>query len=402
MVFATVWCAVCAQEAPAVERWAKANPDYRVTYVISGSNPARVAAFVQQRGLDRNVLEIRADPDGAVADAHGVQSTPTLLLTDANGVLQSRHTRIDQLVQPVADSGRELGTSYDLVVYVPGAEEGRARAALATARTECRRLEALLSEWRDDSLVSRINRTASTTSVPVPPMLRRLLEASLHVSRVTDSAFDITWPSLAGSARDVVVNDGGIRFGDPQTRIGLGGVAKGLVVDALFAVLRRAGFGDVVVNIGGDLRTSGGARRLRIADPFAKGRVAAHLVVRDTAVASSGNYLRPNHIVDPRTGSPPAFGGSVTVLTRDAAMADALATALFVMGPQKGLAFAKATAGVEAVFVTRQGVLSSPGVRPIVHPAQLSLIDVGVDLGGHDVGVTQEYLHDSQVRSAEQ
>jgi thiamine biosynthesis lipoprotein len=131
------------------------------------------------------------------------------------------------------------------------------------------------------------------------------------------------------------------------------------------------------VNIGGDLRTAGrdvdGERvRLRLLDPYAPERALSWLEIEDTAVATSGNYFRARqvggrqvgHVLDPRTGDAAIFDGSVTVLTRDAAMADALATALLVLGPEAGLALVERLDHVEAVFATREGLLASAGAIP--------------------------------------
>lgn len=306
----------------------------------------------------------------------------------------------------VTDEGRELGTSWAIEILVKPGSEAEARAHLAETHALCARLEAVFSEWRDDSELSRLNRRAGTTTVAVSAELRRLLVGALAVSRATDGAFDPTWLPLdavwaraaeeerppppeelkaalaAVGWRHVQIDDDGVRFDAPGVRLGLGGVAKGWIIDAVFLALRRRGYSSVVVNLGGDLRAfgpaaDGGPRVVRVADPWLPRRTAATFEVHEGAVATSGNYLRRRvvgdrpvgHILDPRTGQPPSFDGSVTVLTRDAAMADALATALFVLGPERGLAFARATDGVDAVYVTRDGVVSTlPRVDTTTEP----------------------------------
>jgi thiamine biosynthesis lipoprotein len=172
--------------------------------------------------------------------------------------------------------------------------------------------------------------------------------------------------------RNVELRAGEIRFGHPRTRIGVASFAKGWVIDAVFLSLRARGHRHLMVNIGGDLRSGGRAaggeeHLVHILDPFQPDRSVARLRVGEVSVATSGNYFRRRmiggraygHILDPRTGRPPAFDGSVTVLTRDAAMADALATALFVLGPDRGLRFAESLPGLDAVFVTRDGLQST-------------------------------------------
>ena len=299
----------------------------------------------------------------------------------------------------VADEGEELGTRYSVVVSVRrGTPEERVRADLARARAVCRSLERRMSEWRIDSEISKINRAAGERTVPLSAEMRLLLEGAQQVARATDGAFDVTfapWMTMwseaerAGRQPDAATRDryakrvgyaqlridaNGVRFLAPGMKLGIAGFAKGWIIDRVHASLREAGYERVIVNIGGDLRVSGRAadgkpRRIRIVDPYRPTRTVGALAVEDDALATSGNYIRfrtiggarIGHVVDPRTGSPPPFDGSVTVRTRDAAMADALATALFVMGPERGLAWARKTDGVDALFVTRAGVLRSWG-----------------------------------------
>ncbi|MCA9523200.1 MAG: FAD:protein FMN transferase [Myxococcales bacterium] len=296
----------------------------------------------------------------------------------------------------VRDSGRELGTPYDVVIVTSTKDEARARAALRELRVFVRGLERRFSEWMPDSEISRINRDAGRGWVAIAPDMAKLLRGALHVSRVTDGAFDVSWAPLGalydrarrngrlpGPAairrylqrvgwRGVRLEKQRIRFARRGMKLGIAGVAKGWIIDALFGKLAGQRFRNVIINIGGDLRTSGRDRwgrepRFVIADPYRKGRFVASLTISNVAIATSGNYLRyrmiggrrVGHIVDPRSGRTPLFDGSVTVLTRDAAMADALATALYVMGPARGLAFAKRIRGLDVIFVTRQGVQTS-------------------------------------------
>jgi len=301
----------------------------------------------------------------------------------------------------VMDSGRELGTSYDVVLVVPSDREAQAREDLAAARERCRALEQVFSAWAPDSELSRLDARAGDERVPVSEELRRVLDAALHVAAVTEGAFDPTWRPLealwdeaeqrgtpptgeelaaALSAlgwQHLSVTDEGVRYEREGMSLGLAGVAKGWIIDAVFLQLRGAGYEDLIVNIGGDLRTAGrdadGAPwAFGVADPRRPERRVLELELQDTAVATSGNYLRKRqvgervvgHILDPRTGHPPPFDGSVTALTRDAATADALATALFVMGPEAGLAFARSYEGLDAVYCTAEGVVTTMEAAP--------------------------------------
>jgi thiamine biosynthesis lipoprotein len=135
------------------------------------------------------------------------------------------------------------------------------------------------------------------------------------------------------------------------------------------------GFADIIVNIGGDLRTcgrdvNGDPQIFKVLDPYRPAFAVAELGVMEGAVATSGNYFRQRwiggkaygHLFDPATGRPPEFDGSATVLSADAAMADALATALFVMGPDRGLKFARQVRGLEVLYLTRKGPVATDGL----------------------------------------
>ncbi|MCA9515239.1 MAG: FAD:protein FMN transferase [Myxococcales bacterium] len=412
LVFATPWCAVCKGDEPRVAAWARSNVARTRTYlVMSGAGAAEARRTIEAWGVDTAAIEVVVDETGAVADRFAVQSTPTLVALEV-GERKGTWHRIAELpgflvpagagLAPsassrarVVDEGTELGTTWAVeVVAATEGERERVASDLAAAHALCRELETHLSEWRADSEVSRVNREAGAGPVTVSPLLGRLLRGALYVSEVTGGAFDVTWPPLGalwdeaaradvapteaqvaaalsavGYRKVALGADGTVRFLAPGVRLGLGGVAKGAIIDAVFEELVRRGHRDVVVNLGGDLRVGGrderGAIRvLSISDPWEPRRVAATFEAADVAVATSGNYLRRRvvggervgHILDPRTGRAPAFDGSVTVITAEAAMADAMATALFVMGPDEGLAFAAKVPGLDAIYVTRDGV----------------------------------------------
>jgi thiamine biosynthesis lipoprotein len=161
---------------------------------------------------------------------------------------------------------------------------------------------------------------------------------------------------------------------DPGMRIGLGGIAKGYGVDRAVEVLLARGFTNVVVDGGGDLRLEGadidGPWTVNVAHPRRPGEVFETIHLARGAVVTSGDYLRYferdgvryHHIIDPATGRPASRSVAVTVIASTAADADALATGLFVLGPERGLAAIAALPGVEALYVAPDlGVHASPG-----------------------------------------
>ncbi len=417
LVFATTWCASCEDERPELYRWAREHADVAVRYIVSGSPASEVSRALRGSGLGEQRFPLLVDAGGAIADEYRIEYTPTLVLVAPDGEILGRWSRVSSIVVPDADgahedvdagdaatadgagtaqsdlrvfsdTGTELGTSYFALIVAEQSREADARRAFATARDTVHELDAVLSNWREDSEVALLNRSSGEVFA-ASATLRALLSGALQVAEATGGAFDPTWAAFDAvwtaaaeadaipSAEDiaaaaaavgydgVVIDESGIQLLRPGAHLGIAGVAKGWIIDAVFFALRNEGFDDVFVNIGGDIRSAGrdvtGERHiLNVVDPDDTQRVAVGVEIENIAVATSGNYLRYRvidgesfgHILDPRTGSPPAFTGSVTVFTEDAAMADALATALFVMGPDEGLAFAMSLDRVEALYVS--------------------------------------------------
>lgn len=155
-----------------------------------------------------------------------------------------------------------------------------------------------------------------------------------------------------------------VRIGARQA-IGLGGIAKGYIVDRAVALLRRAGLASFLVQAGGDLY---GAGRKPDGSPWVSGirdprgpadTFFATLELTDHAFSTAGDYARSyvvdgrryHHIIDPRTGYPAALARSVTVWAPDALTADAIDDAIFILGPERGLALAQDLGTVGIVMV---------------------------------------------------
>ena len=269
---------------------------------------------------------------------------------------------------------------------------------------ELRLLERTLSAHTDSGAVAAINRGADAGG-PCPAALVEVLERSLEVSRATGGAFDVTvgplvalWKkagvegrlptdaereaALAKVGYDAVhLEDGRVSFDRSGIRIDLGGVAKGYFGDVAVARLRQAGATRCLVDVGADLVTWRTPEQANfvvgVRNPWGEGLLGV-LTVPGGAVVTSGDYerfvtidgQRYAHIVDPRSGRPVTGMRSVTVLTADGAKADALATALFVMGHDEAAAFVKARDDLEAILVAdsadgspdRQRVFISEGL----------------------------------------
>jgi thiamine biosynthesis lipoprotein len=295
-----------------------------------------------------------------------------------------------------------MGTIW--AVMIAGGEANAARAAADAAFDEVARLEDLLSEWRAESEISRVNQQAGKTPQSVGPELMVCLDASLEVARWSHGAFDISWAALrdlwdfsadskhippsieAVKARLPLWNYRLIEVNHPQKTaflrkkgmaIGLGGVAKGYALDRMGEVLRARSFGNFIIFAGGQLLIGGtkGGRlwRVGIQHPRTQGYFG-FVEATDCSVSTSGDYehsfehqgRRYHHILDPKTGFPSDKSSSVTVIAPTALWADAVDTALFIMGPEEALkALPKAPGGpIEAVLVGPDLKLSvSPGAK---------------------------------------
>jgi thiamine biosynthesis lipoprotein len=173
-----------------------------------------------------------------------------------------------------------------------------------------------------------------------------------------------------------------VALADSGMKMGLGGIAQGYIADRVAGMLRSHGFTSFVIDVSGDLRVDGriGGRpwRVGIQDPRRREQVIATLPLADgISVVTSGDYeryfeldgRRYHHILDPATGYPAMGCRSVTVASTDTGIADALATGLFVLGPERGLALAEQLPDVEVLIVDAQGVTHTTSGFVLEQPA---------------------------------
>jgi thiamine biosynthesis lipoprotein len=300
-----------------------------------------------------------------------------------------------------------MGTSVEVILW-DSDPQAPAKAA-DQAYAEIKRIEELLSDRRRESKVSEINRSAGRRPVQVPAELFGLIRESIRFARVSDGVFDITVQGLGdlwdfhsavfrvpdvGVVRDrlSLVDYRKIRLQqegstvfleEPGMQISLGGIAKGYAVDRAVEVLRESGIKGGIVCGGGDLvafgkREDGGAWKVGVRNPRDPGKNICVIPVSDLAVATSGDYeryrmaggRRYHHIIDPRTGYPSRGCMSVTVVAENALDADALATAVFVLGPREGRALLEKLPDVEGIIVDSHGkVTASAGLAGTAWPA---------------------------------
>ncbi|MDF1664948.1 MAG: FAD:protein FMN transferase [Planctomycetota bacterium] len=286
-----------------------------------------------------------------------------------------------------------MGTSLEIAVL--GREGQKLDGAIRAAIKEMKRVEAVFTTWKKESIISKVNRDAGGEPVVVPKEVITLTKRAAWISKQSEGAFDLTWGSVGKlwdfkAKKDALVPSKGrikkalagigfdkIKIDEKNstlwlpkgTTIGYGGIAKGYGVDRAIELLKKRGIKNAIVNAGGDLRTIGTEFgkpfNITIKHPRDKNKYLAILPVANAAIVSSGDYeryitiggKRYSHILDPRSGWPVEHTQSVTLIAPDAALADALATGVFVMGPKKGLELVNRLKGVEALIVDAKGVL---------------------------------------------
>ncbi len=294
-----------------------------------------------------------------------------------------------------------MGTVIEITLI--GDDEETANKAALQAFQEIKRIEALMSPWIESSEVTRINRSAGKEGVKVSPETMEVIKKAQDISELSEGGFDITvgpltelWrkarenkvpPSKEDVKRKLdlvnfknieVDKEGKVFLKKKGMAIDLGGIAKGYAVDRAFDVLRSLGHKNLIVNAGGDLRVGGTKNNqpwsIGIQNPREPQKILTRISVADMAVATSGDYekffiyqdKRYHHIFNPRDGFPTEGCQSVTIVTKDCITADALATAIFVLGPEKGYALCRKLDGVECLIVDREGkIIVSPTLKPL-------------------------------------
>ena len=267
--------------------------------------------------------------------------------------------------------------------------------------SEMRRIDALMSPYKPNSELSRINQQAAGQAILISEEMFKLLEKSLQMSQLSNGAFDITFSSVGHlynyregikpseadirqsinsiNYRHVLLDETNqsVRFAQSGVHIDLGGIAKGYAVDNGIAILVKCGIKGGMVSAGGDSRILGdrGNRpwMMGVRHPRKKDAVAVMLPLSNTAISTSGDYerffiedgKRYHHIISPSTGKSVSTTWSATVIGPDATTTDALSTTLFVLGPEKGLQLVESLAGIDAVIIDAQGQMHySSGLMP--------------------------------------
>jgi len=284
---------------------------------------------------------------------------------------------------PAGILGTTMGTTYS--VRLGGARADQLEQARSAVREALDDVDRATSTYREDSELGQIEHAAVGVPVHLSPIVFDVLDVAERVGRETGGAFDVTVGPLVSlwgfgaqagegtpDAAEVAAAKARVGWSHlrldreahtltllrPDLRLDAGGVAKGYAVDHASEALTALGLRDHLVEVGGEVRVAGRSAdghpwRVGIEQPREDGSraVGETLSLTDGCAATSGDYRnfretdegRVSHIVDPRTGRPvPSRVATVTVVRPTCAEADALATALTVLGPEAGIALADA------------------------------------------------------------
>jgi thiamine biosynthesis lipoprotein len=240
----------------------------------------------------------------------------------------------------------------------PGLKE-KALEASEEAYKLAQEIEGRISEYQPTSEVSCLNQKAGKASCSLSRDTLDLLKQAIEISKKTDHAFDIRFASPTSQGRKaplIFEENSKTRLARTDTRIGVGAIGKGFIIDAMLDFLKSKGFQEALVDGGGDLRAIGGPWKVAIQQPEGvPGTLAKVLEISDKALATSGNYEQEGHILDPRTGKKVLRSASVTVIANNLTFADALATAFYVLGEQESITFLRKFPGVQMIWTEKDG-----------------------------------------------
>ena len=293
-----------------------------------------------------------------------------------------------------------MGTEVEVIVIHEN--EGIARKAISDAFSAMERVDRLMSNFKESSDISRVNRGAGIEDVTVDRDVIGVIEKSLYYSELSDGAFDVT---IGGAEelyhfedkgnipeedkfknsissigyKNIKIKGNTVRLLKRGTKIDLGGIAAGYAVDKGIEAIKKTGIHNALINAGGDIRTIGesdsGQWKVGILHPRKEDKLINTLSLKNLSVATSGDYRkyfishgkRYHHILNPVTGLPVEGVQNVTILAPLAIDADAISTAVFVMGKERGMALIEKLKDVEGIIIDSHGVVTySSGIKNFI------------------------------------
>lgn len=293
----------------------------------------------------------------------------------------------DRMLYKVSDSRVEMGTYVNIILLHPS--RWQAEEAMGQAFQEIHRLVAQLTCHQSTSYIGQLNAKGHLEGPPQEVM--HVLRASIYYHGISYGAFDITVKPMVDlyqqsfqeqqsppppeavweifecvGSKYLLLNENRASFARRGMGITLDGIAKGYIIDRALALLRRVGIRHALIDAGGDIACFGGKGRnqpwrIALQDPCNSGRCLEEIELQRGGIATSGSYevffdqeKFYHHLISPGTGMPAQGTLSATIIAASAMEADALATALFILGPDRGSPLIRRLPGVKGLFINHQ------------------------------------------------
>jgi len=286
-----------------------------------------------------------------------------------------------------------MASSLEVVVVLDESQKKKADSVIKSAYAEADRLIGIINAWKEGTELYQVNQLAGIAPLKVCDELFYLVKRSIKISELTGGLFDVTFASIdkvwyfdkplieiptpekiAGSVKNISYKfiqldevNKTIFITNKATKIELGAIGKGYVANKMKLKLISLGIQNGMVNAGGDLTVWGTNQkgedwRIGVADPNKKEDYIAFIPLHNESLATSGNYERfaiidgqmYSHIINPKTGYPVRGIKSVTVLSPDVELCDAIATSVFLLGVQEGLSFVNRFGDIKCFIVDDQ------------------------------------------------
>jgi FAD:protein FMN transferase len=293
-----------------------------------------------------------------------------------------------------------MGTVFEIAAYQDSSQD--VSDAIEKALREVVRIDDLFSNYKPESALSTLNRSAHLRTKRVPSDLYLVIEKAVELSKISEGKFDISiaplvnlWKvALSGEATPTAAQEREVRdcvgyekivltppdqitFRSPCLQLDLGAIGKGYAVDRAGEILRASGVRDALINAGGSTIFAMGsppgqsAWLVHLRDPSRQ--IDPYVMLKDESVSTSEQSLAsllgqdsPGHIIDPVTGRPLKTEFSVSVIAPNGTMSDGLSTTLLLLGPEKGKSLMKSMQGVSAIWISPKAqmekVMSGPQI----------------------------------------
>ncbi|OHB97301.1 MAG: hypothetical protein A2Z58_02770 [Planctomycetes bacterium RIFCSPHIGHO2_12_42_15] len=285
-----------------------------------------------------------------------------------------------------------MGTFAEVSIY--SSDEKTAGKAIEGALDEMERMDRIMSNYKNDSELSKVNKKAAKSPVPCNAELLDVIEQSQYYSELSGGAFDITVSPIvalwgffsekghvppdkeierllpAVSYKNIVIDRGNnpkkpgtVFLKNMKTQIDLGAIGKGYAVDKALEIIRKCGIDNGCINLGGNIYVLGtpfgkNAWKIGVQHPRDGNEILGYLELENEATATSGDYerffefkgKRYSHIINPQTGRPVSGTIATTIVAPTGTAVDALSTIVFVLGHEKGMELIKKIPNADAMI----------------------------------------------------